>query len=102
MAKRTKQSVTSKLGGSVQSATRSVRTMSGPMMRRKGPLSGVSGFIMWVVAILVSLAVGFGMADGTLSIPFLPSVLATVAGWIVIVLAILGVLFKIIDKISAG
>jgi len=102
MAKRTKQSATSKLGGSVQSATRSVRTMSGPMMRRKGPLHGVWAFIMWLVAILVSLAVGFGMTDGTLNVPFLPGVLTTAAGWIVIVLAILGVLFKIVDKVSAG
>lgn len=102
MAKKTKQPVVSKLGGSVQSATRSVRSMAGPMTQRKGPLHGIWALIMWLVAILVSLAVGFGMVDETLNIPFLPGVLTMAAGWIVIILAILGVLFKIVDKLSAG
>ena len=44
-------------------ATKSIaRTFEKPF--RKGtPLGGVWSFIMWVVGVLVSLAVGFGMAD---------------------------------------
>jgi hypothetical protein len=68
--------------------------------RKKGPLSGVWSFIMWLVGLLVSLAVGFGMTDGTLKIPLLPQVLTVTAGWIVVVLAILGVLLKLIDLAS--
>ncbi len=72
--------------------------------RSSGPLGEVWGLIVWLVGVLVSLAVGFGMTDGTLRIPYLSEiangVIVTAAGWIVVVLAILGVILKIIDKAS--
>ncbi len=69
-----------------------------PIVRhRKSPLGVVWGFIMWLVGVLVSLAVGFGMIGNTLTIPFLPSAITIIAGWIVVVLSLLGVLFKLID-----
>lgn len=71
-----------------------------PRRVRKSPLAGVWGFIMWIVGVLVSLAVGFGMVDGTLRVPLVPSVVMIVAGWIVVVLTLLGVLLKIIDLAS--
>ena len=49
------------------------------------------GILMWVVGILVSLAVGSGMIDGTLSIPMIPAIVTAVAGWIVVVGAIISV-----------
>ena len=67
---------------------------------RRGPLADVWSSLLWVVGILVSLAVGFGMVNGALTIPFIPSVLTALAGWIVIILTLLGVLLKIIDVIS--
>ena len=67
---------------------------------RRGPLTGVWGFIMWLVGILVSLAVGFGMVDGTLKVPFIPFIVMVAAGWIVVVLILLGVLLKMIDLMS--
>ena len=64
------------------------------------PLAEVWSLIIWLVGILVSLAVGFGMSGGTLIIPYIPDVITITAGWIVIILALLGVLLKLIDKIS--
>ncbi len=68
--------------------------------RSNGPLGDIWGFIIWLVGVLVSLAVGFGMTDATLGIPFLPDQIVVVAGWIVVILTILGVVLKIIDKAS--
>lgn len=68
--------------------------------KRSSPLASVWGFIMWIVGILVSLAVGFGMADQVLTIKFVPIVITVLAGWVVVVLILLGVLLKIIDKLS--
>ena len=68
--------------------------------RRRGPLAGVWSFIVWLVGLLVSLAVGFGMVDGTLKIPYIPVVITAIAGWIVVILMLLGILLKIIDLAS--
>ena len=54
------------------------------------------GFVMWLVGVLVSLAVGFGMTSGTLSIPYIPTIIVAVAGWIVIVGTLLGVILAIV------
>ncbi len=51
--------------------------------------------LMWVVGLLVTLAVGSGMISKVLSIPFIPSVLTVVAGWIIVIGAILGALMSI-------
>jgi uncharacterized membrane protein YkvA (DUF1232 family) len=67
---------------------------------RRRPLAGVWSFIMWIVGVLVTLAVGSGMTSGVLPIPLIPDVVTAVAGWIVIVLVLLGVVLKIIDAVS--
>ena len=67
---------------------------------REGPLEGVLSFILWMVGILISLAVGFGMADGTLHIPYVHFFITALAGWIVIIFVLLGVLLKIIDLLT--
>jgi len=74
-----------------------------PMIRYRKeyrPLAEVWSLVIWLVGILVSLAVGFGMTGGTLVVPYIPDVIAMAAGWIVIILTLLGVLLKFIDKIS--
>jgi len=88
----------SKKKGSVALAQR--RAM--PSVRRKSPLADIWSFIIWVVGLLVSLAVGFGMTGTTpvLTIPGVPVAITVLAGWIVVVLVLLGVLLKIIDKLS--
>ncbi|MBM3232752.1 hypothetical protein FJZ18_01130 [Candidatus Pacearchaeota archaeon] len=57
------------------------------------------GVILWITGILVSLAVGFGMIEGVLYIPELETT-TQVAGWIVVVLTIVGAVLAIIDKIT--
>ncbi len=56
------------------------------------------GILMWVVGILVSLAVGSGMIDGTLVIPMIPSIITAIAGWVVVMGAIISVILAIFNK----
>jgi len=56
------------------------------------------GIITWIVGVLVALAVGSGMIDGTLSIPGIPTIITIVAGWVVVVGAILSVILAIFAK----
>lgn len=69
-------------------------------MARKKPLVKFWNFIMWLVALLVALAVGFGMTSGTLTIRWLPSLITIVTGWIVIVTTLIGVLIAILDRVK--
>lgn len=72
--------------------------------RRAKPFSKLIQVIGWIAGILVALAVGFGMAQQTLKIPWLDSigagVLTIAAGWVVIILTIVGVIVAIIDLLS--
>ena len=54
------------------------------------------GIVMWIVGVLVSLAVGFGMTSRTLTVPFVQAVVP-IAGWIVVVGTVIGVILAIID-----
>ena len=56
------------------------------------------GILTWIVGVIVSLAVGSGMIDGTLSIPAIPSIITVIAGWIVVIGAILSVVLAIFSK----
>jgi len=56
------------------------------------------GVITWIVGILVSLAVGSGMIDGVLVIPGIPAVITVIAGWIVVVGAIISLVLAIFNK----
>ena len=56
------------------------------------------GILVWVVGIIVSLAVGSGMIDKTLTIPSVPSIITIVAGWVVVIGAILSVILAIFSK----
>lgn len=62
----------------------------------KKPFVKLIYWICWITGVLVSLAVGFGMADGTLTIPYF-EVLVPLAGWIVIILTIIGAIIAIIQ-----
>ncbi|MBU3912533.1 MAG: hypothetical protein KKE50_00410 [Nanoarchaeota archaeon] len=60
---------------------------------------GLRSVVMWIVGVLVSLAVGFGMTSGTLTVPYLGSIVP-IAGWIVIIGAVLGVILAIVDAVN--
>jgi len=59
--------------------------------------SKLVGLVVWITGVLVSLAVGFGMISGTLTIPYI-QVIVPIAGWIVVVLTIIGVVLAIVNK----
>ena len=69
-------------------------------MAKRNKSKGLITFLAWLVGVLVSLAVGFGMTSGTLVIKWIPSIVTVVAGWIVIVMALLGVLMKIVGALD--
>ena len=55
--------------------------------------------VMWIVGVLVALAVGFGMTSGTLSIPLIHTVITMTAGWIIVVLTIIGAVMALMKQI---
>lgn len=67
-------------------------------MAKKGVMAQVVNFVAWVTGVLVSLAVGFGLIDEVLSVRFIPIIVTVVAGWIVVVLTILGVILALLNK----
>jgi len=59
--------------------------------------SSLMGIIAWITGIIVSLAVGFGLIWGTLSVPYI-GVLNQIAGWIVVVGAVISIIMAIFNK----
>ena len=68
-------------------------------MAKGKPVSAAVSFIVWLTGVLVSLAVGFGMIDKSLTIPQIPEVVTLVAGWIVVILTIVSVIMAIVDRL---
>lgn len=64
-------------------------------------LATLVAVVMWLTGVIVALAVGFGLTQGTLRVPGLSDVVTAAAGWIVVVLTILGVLLAIIERLTA-
>lgn len=61
---------------------------------------GLLGVIMWIVGVLVSLAVGNGMINGTLAVPLIPGIVTMIAGWIVVIGAVVGVIMAILNAVK--
>ena len=62
--------------------------------------SKVLTFVAWLTGIIVSLAVGFGMIGGTLTLPTWlgGDIVAMIAGWIVIITTAIGAIMAIIKQ----
>jgi hypothetical protein len=60
--------------------------------------TGIVNLAVWIVGVIVALAVGSGMIDGTLTVPAIPSIVTVVAGWVVVIGSILSVILAIFDK----
>ena len=58
----------------------------------------IIGIFIWVVGVIVSLVVGFGILDKTLTIPGVPEIINLFAGWIVIVGAITSAILVVFTK----
>lgn len=66
-------------------------------MAKKAGMSSLVTFVAWLTGVIVSLAVGFGLIDGTLSVPYI-GVVNAIAGWIVVIVTVLGAIMAIAGK----
>ena len=57
----------------------------------------VLNFIAWFTGVIVSLAVGFALADGTIAVPYL-GVVNVIVGWIVIITTLISVVLAILKQ----
>ncbi len=64
------------------------------MAKQKG--STILNIVMWLTGIIVSLAVGFGLVGGTLAVPLIGNLVNQIAGWIVVVTTLLGVILALL------
>ena len=55
-------------------------------------------FVAWLTGVIVSLAVGFGMIDGVLSVRWIPEIITVIFGWIVVATTIIGVILAIMKQ----
>ncbi len=69
----------------------------GGVKMASGGLGKLVSLGAWLTGILVSLAVGFGMISGTLTIPYV-EVIVPIAGWIVVILTLVSVILAIANK----
>ena len=60
-------------------------------------LSKLVSIVTWLTGVIVALAVGFGLIDGGLAVPYI-GVVNVWAGWIVVILTIVGVVLAILDN----
>ena len=56
------------------------------------------GILTWIVGVIVALAVGSGMIDNTLSVPGIPEIITIIAGWVVVIGAIVSLVLAIFNK----
>ncbi len=54
--------------------------------------------VAWLTGVLVSLAVGFAMTAGTLTIPYIPDVITVVGGWMVVVTTIISAVLAVLKQ----
>lgn len=62
-------------------------------------ITSLINIAVWLTGVLVSLAVGFGMVDETLSVKFVPVVITIWAGWVVVILTLLSVILAIYERL---
>ena len=56
------------------------------------------GIVAWIVGVLAALAVGSGMIQRVLTVPGIPTIVTVIAGWIVVIGAIISVILAIFNK----
>ncbi len=71
------------------------------MAKSSSGFNKVVTFIAWLTGVIVSLAVGFGLVDGILVIPGIPVTITLLAGWIVVIVTIIGAVLAIAGKFSS-
>ncbi|MBI2628700.1 hypothetical protein HYW74_01295 [Candidatus Pacearchaeota archaeon] len=71
-------------------------------MAKSASLRKILSFVIWLTGVIVSLSVAFAMTDGTLALPkwLGGAPIALIAGWVVIITTVLGVVLAIIDYLT--
>jgi len=67
------------------------------MAKKASMLSKTVTFIAWLTGVIVSLAVGVALTQGTLAVPYI-GVVNEVAGWVVVLTTLLGAVLALINK----
>ena len=57
----------------------------------------VLNFVVWLTGVIVSLAVGFGLVSGTLSVPYI-GIVNQITGWIVVATTIISAVLAILRR----
>ena len=66
-------------------------------MAKKSMLEMLINTAMWIVGLIISLAVGTALINETLSVPYI-GILNVIAGWIVVILTIVGAILALLKK----
>ena len=54
----------------------------------------ILNFVAWLTGVIVSLAVGFALVGGTLSVPYI-GITNVIAGWVVVVTTLISVVMAL-------
>lgn len=68
------------------------------MAKKTSQLGSVVSFLAWITGVIVSLAVGFALVNGTLMVPYI-GIVNNIAGWIVVFTTLLGAFLVIVHKL---
>ena len=56
----------------------------------------ILNLLIWLVGLVVTLAVAFGLIGKSLTIPYVPEIVTVVVGWVVVVTAIIGGIARLV------
>lgn len=66
-------------------------------MAKKKAYEKALAFVVWLTGVIVSLAVGFALIGGTLSVPYI-GVVNMIAGWVVVITTLISVVLAILQQ----
>jgi len=69
-------------------------------MAKRKQTGQILSFVVWLTGIIVSLAVGFAMIGGTLTLPgwLGGSILAMIAGWVVVITTLVSAILALVNR----
>jgi len=67
------------------------------MAKKSGMVAKLVNILVWLTGVIVSLAVGLALVNGSLSVPYI-GVANAIAGWIVVVSTVLGAILALTNK----
>ncbi len=67
-------------------------------MAKTSAMGKTINFVAWLTGVIVSLAVGSALIEGTIAAPLIGSLVNVMAGWVVVILTIVGVILAIANR----